>query len=128
MTIQIIIPMSGYGERFKRAGYDVPKPLIVVEGKPIIAHVIDLYPKEKNFFFICNSEHLKNKKWNLKKVIKRYAPLAKIISIEPHKKGPVHAIMLAKKFLNPKLPTIINYCDFTCLWNWKLLKKIFLMK
>jgi len=114
--------MSGYGERFKKAGYKLPKPLIIIDGKPVIAHIIDLYPGEKNFFFICNKEHLKNKRWNLKNIIKKYAPSAKIISIEGHKKGPVHAIMLSKKFLNPKLPTIVNYCDFTCIWNWKLLK------
>ena len=50
--MQIVIPMSGYGERFRKAGYKVPKPLIQVEGKPIISHVIDLFPGEKNFYFI----------------------------------------------------------------------------
>ena len=29
--MKIVIPMSGFGERFKRAGYKVPKPLIEVE-------------------------------------------------------------------------------------------------
>ena len=56
--MQIIIPMSGSGERFKRAGYQLPKPLIEVEGKPIIAHVIDLFPGEKDFLFICDAEQL----------------------------------------------------------------------
>ena len=40
--MQIIVPMSGFGERFRRAGYAVPKPLIEIDGKPIIAHVIDM--------------------------------------------------------------------------------------
>jgi len=31
--MQVIIPMSGFGERFRAAGYVVPKPLIKVEGK-----------------------------------------------------------------------------------------------
>jgi len=42
-AMQIVVPMSGFGERFRRAGYDVPKPLIMVDGKPIIAHVVDLF-------------------------------------------------------------------------------------
>ena len=42
--MQIIIPMSGFGERFRKVGYKVPKPLIEIEGKPIIAHVIDMIP------------------------------------------------------------------------------------
>lgn len=52
--VQIIIPMSGFGERFRRAGYAVHKPLIEVDNKPIIGHVIDLLPGETDFTFICN--------------------------------------------------------------------------
>lgn len=37
---QIIIPMSGLGERFRRAGYKIAKPLINIEGLPIMQHVI----------------------------------------------------------------------------------------
>jgi NDP-sugar pyrophosphorylase family protein len=50
--MQIVIPMSGFGERFRRAGYSVPKPLIEVEGKPIIAHVLSMFPNETDVFFI----------------------------------------------------------------------------
>ena len=50
--MQIVIPMSGFGERFRRTGYSVPKPLIEVDGKPIIQHVIEMFPGEENFIFI----------------------------------------------------------------------------
>ena len=30
--MQIIIPMSGFGERFKKVGYKIPKPLIKING------------------------------------------------------------------------------------------------
>ena len=56
--MQIIIPMSGFGERFRRAGYTVPKPLIEIENKPIISHVIDMFPGDNEFIFICNQDHL----------------------------------------------------------------------
>ena len=58
--MQIIIPMSGFGERFRQAGYRMPKPLIEINGKPIIAHVLDLVPDERNFIFICDQDHLDN--------------------------------------------------------------------
>jgi len=54
--MQIVIPMSGFGERFRRAGYAVPKPLIEIDGKPIVAHVINMFPGESDFIFICNQE------------------------------------------------------------------------
>ena len=47
--MQIIIPMSGLGTRFVNEGYKDPKPLIVVDNKPIIEHVVNLFPNEKNY-------------------------------------------------------------------------------
>ena len=41
-NVQIIIPMSGHGKRFQRADIQF-KPLIKVGGKPIIAHIIDMF-------------------------------------------------------------------------------------
>ena len=63
--MQIIIPMSGVGQRFLDAGYKTPKPLIKVDGKTIIEHVCNLFPKESNYIFICNKFHLRNT--NMKK-------------------------------------------------------------
>ena len=54
--MKIIIPMSGFGERFRRAGFVIPKPLIEIDGKPVVAHVIDMFPGEFDFIFICNIE------------------------------------------------------------------------
>ena len=115
---QIVIPMSGYGERFRRAGYDVPKPLIEVEGKPIIAHVIDMFPNESNFLFICNQDHQDSRKYALEKTLNRYCPSGKIASVKPHKLGPVRAVLQSKKFINSQKPVVVNYCDFTCYWQW----------
>ena len=50
--MQIIIPMSGFGERFRKAGYDVPKPLIKIDGRCIIQHIVEMFPGEKDFTFI----------------------------------------------------------------------------
>lgn len=58
--MQIIIPMSGFGERFKAAGYSMPKPLIKVENKTIIQHIVEMFPGETDFTFICNREHLQD--------------------------------------------------------------------
>ncbi len=39
--VNILIPMSGLGSRFTQAGYIDPKPLINVNGKPMIQAVVD---------------------------------------------------------------------------------------
>ena len=57
--MNIIIPMSGIGKRFLEAGYTDPKPLISVEGKPIIQHVVERFDTENDtFIFVCNAPHL----------------------------------------------------------------------
>lgn len=117
--MQIIIAMSGYGERFRRVGYQVPKPLIPVEGKPIIAHVVDLFPGETQFFFVCNREHLEEPAYRMAEILREIAPTGHIIPIEPHQLGPVHAALQAEPFLDPDQPVIINYCDFTCFWDYR---------
>ncbi|MDF3886534.1 sugar phosphate nucleotidyltransferase [Cupriavidus basilensis] len=111
--------MSGFGERFRRAGYAVPKPLIEIDGKPIIAHVIDMFPGERDFIFICNSDHLANPDYRMEETLRQYCPTGRIVGIPPHKLGPIHAVRQVESLIDPKRPVVVNYCDFTCFWDWK---------
>ncbi len=124
--MQIVIPMSGFGERFKKAGYKIPKPLIEVEGKPIISHVIDMFPGEENFLFICNEDHLNNPDYKMREILDMYCPTGKILSIPSHNLGPVHAVLKAKNLIDLEKEVVINYCDFTCYWDWKHFKNFVL--
>ena len=44
--MKVVVPMSGMASRFGSAGYKIPKYLIEVDGKTVIEHIIDLYPKD----------------------------------------------------------------------------------
>ena len=114
--MHIIIPMSGIGKRFIDAGYKDPKPLIVVDKKPIIEHVCDLFPNEDKFTFICNSKHLKET--NMKEILQKIKPNANIVEIPNHKKGPVYAVSLIEDLIEDDEEVIINYCDFGTYWDY----------
>ena len=116
---QLVIPMSGFGERFRRAGYTVPKPLIPVEGKPIIRHVVEMYPGIRDVLFICNQDHLDTPEYRMRELLKEACPSGRIIGIAPHKQGPVYAVSQAFDLLRADAPVIVNYCDFSCRWDWK---------
>ena len=116
--MQIIIPMSGFGERFRRAGYTVPKPLIMIDGKPIISYVIDMFPGETDFIFICNEDHLNEPAYEMESIIRELCPSGRIVGIKPHKLGPIHAVRQVEHLLTPGEPVVVNYCDFTCYWDW----------
>lgn len=108
--------MTGIGQRFLDKGYKTPKPLIEVDGKPIIEHVVNLFPNETDFIFICNSTHLKET--NLANVLMEIAPNGEIIEIPPHKSGPVFAVYQIKDLIDDDEEVIVNYCDFGTYWDY----------
>jgi NDP-sugar pyrophosphorylase family protein len=115
--MHIVIPMSGMGNRFIEAGYIEPKPLIIIDGKPIIEHVCDLFPGEDKFTFICNSKHLKET--NMREVLKKIKPNANIVEIPNHKKGPVYAVSFIYDLIEDDEEIIVNYCDFGTYWSYE---------
>lgn len=114
--MHIIVPMSGIGARFQAAGYKNPKPLIEVDGKPIIEHVVNLFPGETKFTFICNEEHLRTTA--MREILQHIAPAGNIITIPPHKKGPVFATLHAQELIDDNEEVIVNYCDFGTYWDY----------
>ena len=114
--------MSGKGDRFIKKGYKLPKPLILVNGKPMIAYIIELFSKDDDFIFICNKTHLSNNEFQMRETLTKYAPNCEIVEIEDHKLGPVHALNQARDYIDDEQPTIVNYCDFTCYWDYSSFK------
>jgi NDP-sugar pyrophosphorylase family protein len=114
--MKIIIPMSGIGKRFIDAGYERPKPLIKVNGKPIIEYVISMFPGDHDFIFICNREHLDNTDmWSVLKSIK---PESRIVSIVPQNKGPVSATTEVFDEIDDEEDLMISYCDYFMEWDF----------
>ena len=116
--VQIVIPMSGLGQRFVEAGYNDPKPLIQVDGKPIIEHVINLFPNEKNITFICNDKHLSET--NMKDILLNICPYSKIFEVPIEgREGPVQAVSLIYEHIDDDKEVIISYCDYGTYWNYE---------
>lgn len=115
--MKVVIPMSGKGQRFIDKGYKVPKPLIEVDSKPIIEHIVNMFDKYSDeFIFICNSTHLKET--NMREILETIVPNGKIIEVEPHKFGPVYAVLKAQDLILDNEPVIVNYCDFNVNWDY----------
>ena len=110
--------MSGFGERFRAAGYVVPKPLIEVDGKPIIQYIVEMFSDEDDFVFICNEDHLNNKAYEMESILKSICPGGTIVAIPSHKLGPVYAVLKSINFIDLNEQVIVNYCDFTCDWDY----------
>jgi NDP-sugar pyrophosphorylase family protein len=112
MRPQLIIPMSGLGKRFLKQGYTLPKPLIRVLGKPIIAHVLEMFDGWDDVLFIVNQDHLQNKEFDMERTLLELKPSGKVVPIKSHNYGPSFALHQAKEFITKDRPVVVNYCDF----------------
>ena len=71
--------MAGAGKRFQEEGYTLPKPLILVDNKPMIVEACNSLPQAEEWIFVCRQEHLSQS--NLEEILKTTYPNSKIISI-----------------------------------------------
>jgi dTDP-glucose pyrophosphorylase len=110
--LNIVIPMAGRGSRFQKEGYELPKPLIPVLGKPMIQVVINnLRPQQKHrFIFICLEEHLL--KYNVAVKLKEWAGSnTEIVTVNRVTEGAACTVLLAKTFINNDDPMMIANSD-----------------
>lgn len=118
--MQIVVPMAGAGDRYRRAGHTAPKPLIEIDGRPMIEHVVAMFPGESRFLFICNRDHLAST--NLRAALERLVPGCRIAAIDPHKLGPVHTVLAAESLVDDEEPAFVTYCDYSVWWTWPSFK------
>jgi NDP-sugar pyrophosphorylase family protein len=118
--MKVIIPMSGMSSRFSNVGYQLPKYLLEIDGKTVIEHIINLYPKDSEFIFIINELH--SKKTNILSHLDQICDNKSVYIIPPHKKGPVYTVSNIFDQIDGEEQVIVNYCDFSMYWNYDSFK------
>lgn len=112
-AIQILMPMGGLGQRFRDEGYDVPKPLIEVEGQQMFLKALssfDVYEGDKKHIFVVRQDA--ELQYGLASSIQQLLPDAKIAMLQENTRGAVETCLLARQYIDPALPLIIMDCDF----------------
>lgn len=112
--LNIVVPMAGAGSRFAKAGYTDPKPLIQVEGVPMIRLVIEnLRPSvEHRFIFICQSTHVEA--YGLREKLAAWAPGSIVIGIDGLTEGAACTVLKARDYINSDEPLMIANSDQWC--------------
>lgn len=113
--MNVVIPMAGAGSRFSKAGFTFPKPLIEVNGKPMIQVVVENLNLDANFIFIVRKEH--REKYNLDTTLNLIAPNCKIIEIDHLTEGAACTALLAKEYINNDNPLFFANSDQFVEWN-----------
>jgi len=114
-NLNVLIPMAGKGSRFSEKGYVFPKPLIEINGKPMIQIVVENINIEANYIFIVLQEHIE--KYNIDKMLKLIVPNCTIVVTDGITEGAASTTLLAKQFINNDNPLVIANSDQYIEWN-----------
>lgn len=108
--INIVIPMAGEGSRFVKAGYAKPKPFIDVDGKPMIARVMEnLQCRDARYILIGRKAHLEQEKELVEQLSAQYN--ATFIGIDKLTEGTACTVLYARQFINNNDPLLIANSD-----------------
>jgi dTDP-glucose pyrophosphorylase len=110
--MKILIPMAGEGSRFASAGYTFPKPLIDVEGKPMIERVVENFSDyASEFIFLVRKQHLE-KFTGMGSTLHRIAKgRFRIVEVDRLTEGAACTALLAKEYINQDEDLLIANSD-----------------
>jgi dTDP-glucose pyrophosphorylase len=106
--------MAGLGIRFATQGFALPKPLIDINGEPMIAKAIKTLDLNAQYLFVIAKNNFSDR---VKRVIKDVEPSAKFIEIDYLTEGPAVTALLFKDLINSDEELIIANCDQIMEWN-----------
>ena len=113
--LNVIIPMAGAGSRFTAAGYSFPKPLIDVNNKPMIHHVVDNIGIEANFIYVVQKAH--REEYNLDTLLNLITPDCTIVEVDGLTEGSAVTSLLAKEHIDNDHPLFFANSDQHVVWD-----------
>ena len=113
--LNVLIPMAGAGSRFATAGYTFPKPLIDVEGKPMIQLVVENLNIDANYIYVVQKSH--REKFNLDTLLNLITPNCTIVEVDGVTEGAACTALLAKEFIDNGNPLFFANSDQFVEWD-----------
>jgi NDP-sugar pyrophosphorylase family protein len=105
-----LIPMAGTGSRFRKFGYRLAKPLITVNGMPMVIRTVQSLPHQDKWVFLVRQEDLK--RHNLETSLRGTIEGACVIGVTGTTSGQAATCMLAEDLLQDGAELLISSCDY----------------
>lgn len=125
--MKILIPMAGEGSRFAKEGYQFPKPLIDVNGKPMIQRVVENLDFNAEYIFLVRKEHIEKYDGLLGTLKQITNGKSKIVIVDKLTEGAACTALLAKEYINNSEDLLIANSDQIIEYekeNFNLLKSL----
>lgn len=125
--MKILIPMAGEGSRFAKEGYTFPKPLIEVNGKPMIQAVVENLDFDAEYIFLVRKKHLE-KYGGLESTLERITNgRYQLVEVDGLTEGAACTALLAKDYIDNDDDLLIANSDQIIEYepeNFKLMKNL----
>ena len=107
----LLLPMAGAGSRFQMQGYTLPKPLLPVNGLPMVIQAVASLPPSKQTVFVCLEDHLNS--YSLEKTLKASSPGANVLPIAKVTEGQACTCEIALNLMNiqDSQSILVSACD-----------------
>jgi len=113
--MQIVVPMAGLGQRFRDVGYTLPKPLIPIDGVPMVVRVVRELPEASKVVFVVHPQHVAD--FAIDTVLKREFSNAEIVITPGLTEGQACSVRLAAPHLDPTESVAVASCDNSHLYD-----------
>lgn len=115
--LHLVMPMGGGGTRFGKSGYNLPKPMIDLQGNPFFYWAVQSivhFMEVEDITFVVLQEHIDS--FAIDKKIKEYYPKAKLYVLPRILNGAVLTCQEGVSMIQDNLPILFNDCDhaFVC--------------
>lgn len=113
--MQLVVPMAGLGRRFIDAGFELPKPLIPVEGTPMVVRAVWELPATGRTIFVVHAEHVE--RFQIDDVLRQFFPECQIVVTPIVTEGQACTVRLAGDELDPDDAVLVAACDNSHLYD-----------
>jgi len=109
--MKVVVPIAGRGLRFDSENYQVPKPLIEIQGQPMIYWALKSLEgmTYSDIIFVCLKEH--EEQFKVSGIINQYDKNAVIHFIDEVTEGQLCTVLTAKEYFNHDEPLLIISSD-----------------
>lgn len=105
-----LIPMAGQGSRFRQYGYRVAKPLIHINGSPMIFSILNSMPHQDQWIFLPRQKDMD--RHPIKKALLSFNENSVIFGVKEHTSGQAATCLLAEEFIEDYAELMIASADY----------------
>jgi NDP-sugar pyrophosphorylase family protein len=113
--MQLVVPMAGLGQRFVDAGFALPKPLLPVDGLPMVVRAVADLPPVETAVFVVHPEHVR--RHHIDGFVAEHVANCRIIVAPGLTAGQACTVRLAAAELDPLRSVLVAACDNSHLYD-----------